>query len=396
VTVSAGRRPTVYVAAALVLGASLLVSCVSGGQRNRRGDGFDAAKPSSGPGVAVRWSTELADSYQGAYLPVEQAAPVLDARSERVYVGSTRGALLAFDERGRQLFRYDAKAAIEAQPTVDSIRGEVYAATVTGTLIALRADDAALRWKAEAGGSITQQGLLSNDALYVVTDTDSVLAVSRADGSVLWRYHRDPLEGFGITGHAGLTMTGSKLITGFSDGMVVALDAGDGRVLWELNTSLDLEDVDPTRRFTDVDTTPAVAGNTVYVASFSGGLYAVDLGNGAIQLHRDEMQGINGLTATPDALLVSSAEHGILCLDLPGLTLRWKRAVGRGSPSKAEVRGDNVYVTESLGAFLVLALGDGAELGRLETAHGITAPATLERGRGFVLSNAGTLYAFTY
>jgi outer membrane protein assembly factor BamB len=384
------------VAAALVLSTSLVIGCLSGGQRNRRGDGFDAAKPSSGPGVAVRWSTDLADDYQGAYLPVEQAAPTVDVQSERVYVGSTHGALLAFDESGRQLFRYDTKAAIEAPPTVDPIRGEVYAATVTGTLIALRAENAALRWKAEAGGSITQQGLLSDDALYVVTDTDSVLAVSRSDGSILWRYHRDPLEGFGITGHAGLTRAGSKLITGFSDGMVVALDAGDGRVLWELNTALDLEDVDPTRRFTDVDTTPAVVGNSVYVASFSGGLYAVDLDSGAIQLHRDEMQNINGLTATPDALLVSSAEHGILCLDLPGLTLRWKRAVGRGSASRAEVRGDNVYVTESLGAFLVLALGDGAELGRLETAHGITAPATLERGRGFVLSNAGTLYAFTY
>ena len=165
-----------HVLAALVLGTLLVVSCVSGGQRNRRGDGFDAAKPSSGPGVAVRWSTELAESYQGAYLPVEQAAPALDVRSERVYVGSTRGALRAFDERGKQLFRYDAKAAIEAQPTIDPIRGEVYAVTVTGTLIALRADNAALRWKAEAGGSITQPGLLSDDALYVVSSSGCLSA----------------------------------------------------------------------------------------------------------------------------------------------------------------------------------------------------------------------------
>jgi outer membrane protein assembly factor BamB len=387
------RRSVPGVVAALALSGSLVAGCASGGQRRY---GVDDAKPSSGPGVAVRWATELSDSIAGAYVPVEQAAPALDAQNERVYVGSTRGALWAFDESGRQLFRYDAKASIEAQPTVDATRGEVYAATVTGTLIALRSEDAALRWKAEAGGAVTQAGLLSNDALYVVTDGDSVVAVSRSDGSVLWRYHRDPPEGFGIAGHAGLTYAGSRLITGFSDGTVVALDAGDGHVLWEVNTALDLEDVDPTRRFTDVDTTPAVVGDLVYVASFSGGLYAVDLGSGTIQLHRGELQGIIGLTATPDALVVSSSQHGVLCLDLPGLTLRWRRAVRHGSPGKAEVRGDSVYVTESLGAFLVLALADGRETGRLETAHGITAPATMDRGRGFVLSNAGTLYAFTY
>ena len=181
-----------------------------------------------------------------------------------------------------------------------------------------------------------------------------------------------------------------------ADGVVVALDTSDGRLLWESDTSVDLEDLDPTRRFTDVDTTPLVVDDVVYVASFSGGLYALELDSGSVRAHEGALRGVTGLTATADSLVVSSAERGVVCLDLPGLSLRWQRTLAGGAPSQPLVRGDRVYVAESLGALLALALADGSELGRLQTRHGFTAPAMLDAHRGFALSNAGMLYAFVY
>ena len=345
----------------------------------------------------MRWAENLAKPTGNRYVPVEQAAPAVDPNSGRVYAGTTRGALWALDANdGRKLYRYDAPSAIEAQPAVDPARDEVYAVTVTGNVLALHGRTGALRWKAEAGGSVSQPVLLSNDAVYVVTDTDALFAFARSDGSVLWRYHREPSEGFAIAGHAGLTLAQGKLLTGFGDGVVVALDSSDGRVLWEADTSVDLEDMDPTRRFVDIDTTPLVVDDTVYVASFSGGLYALELGSGSVRAHEAGIKGVTGLASTPDALIVGSAERGVLCLDLPALSLRWQRALSGGAPSRPLVRSDRVYVAESLGALLALSLADGAELGRLQTRHGFTAPAAMDGHRGFALSNAGTVYAFVY
>lgn len=355
------------------------------------------AQPSAGAGLAVSWTRDLAPPQSGSYIPVEQASPGFDRDGERVYVGSTRGALFALEgSRGGNVFRYDAKASVEAQPVVDGARNELYVATIAGSLLALRADDASLRWRADIGASVSQAPLLSADAVYIVTDSDTVSAVARTDGAILWRYHRDPREGFAIAGHAGLTQSNGRLLTGFADGTVVALDASDGRALWDADTSVDLEEVDPARRFTDVDTTPAVVGNTVYAASFSGGLYAIDMASGSTQLHLAELRGVTAISASEDALIVSSAELGVVCLDLPNLGLRWRHKIDRGSPGKAQLRGNNVYVAESRGALLALALANGQEVGRLETGHGITAPATLDGGRGYVVSNAGKLYAFTY
>jgi outer membrane protein assembly factor BamB len=356
----------------------------------------DLSGRSSGPGVLVRWALNFAPPFTGPYLPVERAAPSIDARSGRVYAGSTRGELWALDASGRKLYAVKAQAGIEAQPTIDETRDEVYVATVRGTLFALRGREGSERWKAELGAPISQQGLLSEDAIYMVTDEDAVLALSRADGSVLWRYRREPHEGFSISGHAGLIRVGNKLLTAFGDGSVVALDAGDGRLLWATDTSLDLEDLDSTRRFTDVDTTPVVVGDIVYAASFSGGVYGFELATGTVHSHEPELRGVTSITATDDALLLSSAEAGVLCLDLPSLSLRWRHAVKRGAPGKTDVRGGAVYFAESLGALLAVRMTDGTEIGRLETAHGITAALSFEGRRGFVLSNAGTLFAFTY
>ena len=177
---------------------------------------------------------------------------------------------------------------------------------------------------------------------------------------------------------------------------MVALDASDGRLLWATDTSLDLEDLDSTRRFIDVDTTPAVVGDIVYIASFSGGVYGLELATGTVRSHEAELRAVTSITATQDALLLSSAESGVLCIDLPSFTLRWRHAIPRGAPGRVEVRGDYAYVAESLGALLAISLADGQELGRLETAHGISAALSFEGHRGFVMSNAGTLYAFTY
>lgn len=380
--------------ALIVLAASLLVGACTSKQGSHGLDGTERLR--SGGAVTVRWTLPL-DPANQRYVPVEQAAPAVDPRAGRVYVGSTRGTLWALDaDDGRKRYGYRANAAIEAQPVVDSQRDEIYATTVTGQLIALHGASGTLRWKAEADGSISQPALLSEDAVYVVTDTDLVVAFARTDGKMLWRYRREPHEGFAIAGHAGLALAGSKLLTGFGDGVVVALDSSDGRLLWESDTSVDLEDLDPTRRFTDVDTTPLVVDDVVYVASFSGGLYALELESGSVRAHEGGLRGATGLTATQDALIIGTAERGVVCLDLPSLSLRWQRALYGGAPSLPLVRDDRVYVSESLGALLALSLADGRELGRLHTRHGFTAPAMLDGHRGFALSNAGMLYAFVY
>lgn len=350
----------------------------------------------SGPAFSVRWIRDIAKE-DGPYVPVELAGPVTAPTLDRVYVGSTAGQLWALDAFGKPAFRHVAKAAIEAPPTVDAARGELYVTSVAGSVTALDARDGRQRWQVSVDEAISQAGLLSEDAIYLVTDLDTVVALSRGDGSTLFRYRRtERPEGFAIVGHAALALADRRLIAAFSDGVVAALDPSDGRVVWELDTSLDVPDMDATQRYVDVDTTPVVVDGVAYVASFSGGLYGIEIRTGTVRQHESHLRGVAGLASDGYALIVASAEQGVLCLELPSLAPRWRWRLPKGAPGAPVIAAGHVYVPESQNGLVALSLNTGRERGRLHTAHGITSAAALAAGRGFVLSNAGRLYAFSY
>ncbi|HEX7476452.1 MAG TPA: PQQ-binding-like beta-propeller repeat protein [Polyangiales bacterium] len=351
----------------------------------------------AGPGLRVRWATELAPHFGGPYVPVERAAAALDSEHGRLYVGSTQNVLWALRDNGRPLYSYQTESSIEAEPTLDPDHDQLYVTTVRGVVHALHASSGKLRWKFETNAPISRPGVLSEDALYLVTDDDNVLALSRSDGSVLWRYKREPRAGLQISGHAGLLLRHNRLFTGFTDGSIVALSPGDGHVLWLVDTTLDFADPTQTEKgLVDVDTTPVQVGDLIYAASFLGGFYAIDAAHGAVQMRNPELTGITTMTNDEDALVLGSAKSGVVCLELPSLELRWKRSGLRGAPGSVSLRSHTVYVTETRGALLALSLADGREQGRLQTEHGFAASPSLLDGRGFILGNSGTLYAFDY
>ena len=347
--------------------------------------------------LRVRWTERITPEYEGAYLPVERAVAQLDPERNRLYVGSTAGHLYAMTGTGRRLYRYDAAGAIEAQPALDATRDELYVGTEQGELHALRASDGELRWREDAGGPIRKAPLLTADAVYVVTDSDTVAAFSREDGGSLWTYSRAAPETFSITEHAGLTLAGGKLLTGFTDGNVVALDPADGSVLWERDTSVEIDTEEGTRpRFVDVDTTPVAVGERVYIASFAGGLYALEVSSGTVLYKDASLTGVVALAVTDDTLILASADQGIVAIGLPDHERRWRKRLGRGSPTSPVIAGRHILVGESTGSFLALTLESGREVGRFDAGHGFTAPAAVRGGLGFVLSNGGSLFAFTY
>jgi len=396
------RGPTRGVATLVWLMPLLAVAAASacglGGSSAEYGRYDQTSRATAGPAMRVRWTRQLAPDFGGAYLPVERAAAAIDPEHQRLYAGSSQRKLVAFSDTGRELWSYLAESSIESAPTLDAARNELYLTTAAGHIHCLSADSGQLRFDVDLGAAISQVGVLSDDALYLVTDADGVFAISRKDGSTLWRYQREPRAGLKITGHAGLLATEQRIITGFSDGSVVALSKGDGRALWVVDTTLDLVDsAQADLGFVDVDTTPVRVGDAVYVASFAAGLYALRVQDGTALHHHAELTGVTSLAADDRTITLVSAEHGVVCYELPDMSVRWSRnARIRGAANHVRLHDRMLFVTESLGALLALSISDGRELGRLQTEHGFSAEPTLRAGQGAIVGNSGIMYAFDY
>jgi outer membrane protein assembly factor BamB len=365
-------------------------------------ESFIDAPPGARPTgrLTFRWTRRLAvelEGIDGRFLPIERAVAALDPIRNRIYVGSSRGYFWSFTGSGSQVYMYQAAGSIGCQPLLDAERDELYFASDDGVVHALVASTGELRWRAEIDGAVGRRPIATDDVVYVVTDGDVVVAYARDSGEALWRYRRDAPEGFYIAEHAGLVLTGRSLITGFTDGAVIALDPRDGHVQWTRETLEDLPETVSTdaMRFTDVDTTPVIVDGVAYIASFAGGLYALEVGSGSVRWLRRELTGILGLAAAPGGMLIaSSGDLGVVGIDRATGDTMWSSPIRRGSPTAPTVVGDLVVVGETEGGLLSLLVANGTEVGRLENGHGFAAAAEINEGLGAAVSNAGALFVF--
>jgi outer membrane protein assembly factor BamB len=385
-------------AAALIVASSLLAiaGCGAAGTPATNADHFgwveqdDAyARPGEG-GFNVRWSKQLTDRAEARYLPLELSSAEFDRKRQRVYIGTTEGNLFAFAMSGQRLFFYDAGAQIESKAAVDGRTGEVYIPSVDGHVHAVTVDGE-LKWKTKLIGTIRTQPVLSHDAVYVVAENDTVTALAQDDGRILWTYDKEPVEEITIAGHAGLLLEGGRLYAGFTDGAVAAINPGDGRLFWEVETSSDVE-LRPGNvpQFLDVDTTPVLLRGMLYIASFTAGLYALDAASGTVQWRDAEFQGVTGIAAAGRMLVISSARRGVSLLDLRTREVQWEKAPERGAPTPPIVtdKGTVIY-GETQGSLLALSLSDGREIARAEGGSGFSATPSAKGSLGGAISNGG-------
>lgn len=359
-------------------------------------DGSGTRRDPSTRSPTLRWRHRVASVESEAFVPTERAGVAVDPSNDRIYIGSSAGQLLAMTGGGGRIYSYDAGGAIGSPPAFDGSRDQLFVPTEDGVVHRLTASTGEVAWRTEIGGAVSREPLLTDDAIYLVTDNDIVTALDRETGDALWRYRREAGEGFYVSEHAGLTLADGHLLAAFTAGVVVSLDPTDGALEWERDTAVELEPgPDGPPRFADVDTTPVVVGDTVYVASFAGGMYALELESGTVEWRDEELTGIVAITPASDRMFIlASGDLGVVCFDRIEREVIWRKRIPQGSPGRAVVVSDLVLVGESQGGFVTLALQNGQELGRIESQHGFAASAVVADGRGFVLGNGGTLFAF--
>ena len=347
------------------------------------------ARPGEG-GFNVRWSKQLTDRWEARYLPVQLSSAEFDVKRQRVYIGTSEGNMFAFALNGRRLFFYDAGAQIESKAAVDVPSGEVYFPSVDGTLHSLTVDGKP-KWRTKLIGTVRTQPVLTADAVYVVGESDTITALARDDGRILWTYAKEPVEEITIAGHAGMLLADGRLYAAFTDGAVAAINPADGRLFWEIETSIDIE-LRPGNvpQFLDVDTTPVLLQGTLYVASFTAGLYALDSVNGTVEWRDPAFTGVTGLATAGRMLVISSARRGLSLLDLRTREVQWEKAPERGAPTAPVVtESGTVIYGETRGSLLALSLSDGSEIARAEGGAGFSATPSALGSFGGAISNGG-------
>jgi outer membrane protein assembly factor BamB len=342
--------------------------------------------------LSLRWKRVLEDRREEV-APQEFSTPAL--WSDTVYAGSRSGDLVALRASTGELRWRKKIGAVSSKPAIDG--GLLYIGTDDGALLCLDAQTGEQKWRYESRGPIGQIPLITRQLVVFANEADQVIALDALSGTFKWVYKSDTPESNTLRGHAGVVADGELLYTGFANGNLVALRRDTGSVAWLQSLKGEAS------AFFDVDATPVVFDETVYVTSSSGGVYALDKTSGLVrwrtQLWDAAMPSatgnVGGLSSDGTYLYVAVADLGIHALDLSGNVV-WRVGANKGGePATPVLSGDLVLYALAKDGLFLARRSSGAIVEYWNPGDGVSAsPAVSSDGQMFVISNRAILYAF--
>lgn len=334
-----------------------------------------------------------------SYHPQEFAAGAMSPDNQLVFIGSSEKTFYALRGRdGEVVWKRRLTGEFSGQPLylgAGAVGPEpaVLVGDDDGVLSAIEAATGALIWTYRARGPIHTQPVVHGGLVYITSSEGRVYGLDLRTGKWVWQYERELSEGFAIRGSSGVLPVGGRVYAGFPDGYLACLNGETGEVVWTRQLSGEAS------RFTDVDGTPAVVGDTLYVSCYSSGVYALDVKDGSTRW-RFEIEAAGPLAidaggADGERIYAVSATQGLFCLDGKGRKL-WNQSFShKGELAQPTLWGSYLLLSSAADGLYLMSKRTGELLQFFDPGQGSSARPAAQGDRVYILSNAGSFFALT-
>ncbi|MDH7943537.1 outer membrane protein assembly factor BamB [Pseudohongiella sp. SYSU M77423] len=220
------------------------------------------------------WSVNVGDGQGEGY---NRLAPAIDGQN--IYAASADGTVMAINkETGRVLWRERTDLPITGG--VGAASGLVLVGTLDARVVAFNQSSGEQMWTTAATSEVLAAP--QTDGLRVVVQTidGRLIGYDARDGERLWIYE-NTVPALSLRGTSKPLITGNRVIAGFANGLIAAVDITNGNLLWEERVAIPQGRYD-IERIIDIDGNPTLFGGIVYVSSFQGNLMGLDVQTGRI------------------------------------------------------------------------------------------------------------------
>ena len=222
-------------------------------------------------------------------------------------------------------------------------------------LTALVQETGAVRWRLPFSEPLDLPLVWDNGWLVGATVSGTIVALRATDGELLWRYE------LGARVHGAPALAADRVYVPVDDGRVVALQVETGEPLWE-------------QRLGDKPNDMLALDDRIYVGSIDNFLYCLRSDTGEIAWRWRTGADVIGTPVADDKrVYFVSLDNVLRALDRRSGSQRWKRALPN-RPTRGVVRAGDLLLVSGLSARVsAFAISDGAPVGDITADNELAA-----------------------
>ena len=334
--------------------------------------------------VKAAWIRRTTEKDNLGFRKINRMTPVL--AGDLVIQGNGLDGIVAYSrDNGQERWRLPIENG--AEPSATLIRDRLFVGASDGNFYSIEASTGKVQWTFNTKSENLAAPLLEDGIVYFLAGNSVFYALDASTGHQVWLYSRQDTSQFSIRGGSQAALNNGTLYVGFSDGSVVALNAKTGSSLWEVQLNRN-------KRFRDIDATPVIEGNQLYVAGYDDKLYCLSVDKGEV-VWRIDGGGYSGVTVVGDKLIYPTTNGEVQALNKASGDKLWSYKLKDGIATQVRTYKGVLVFGESQGSLRFLDANAGTEVGSFEPGRGIlSSPQVDEKaGRVYFISGEANLYA---
>ena len=373
--------------AGLIAATVLLSSCGLFGDKDVELEPKKLVKIQNTLKIKRLWSSKIGGASEFLLVGLR---PASDGNS--IYAASQDGKVVAIDpDSGKKRWKSDLEIELSAGPAASE--DVVVVASKDGFVILLDAKSGAERWRTYIGGETLARPLIKDDAVVVQSIDNRLRALSIYDGKQRWEVEQSmPL--LTVRGASSPLLIGSRVVAGFDNGRLLAVNAGTGDIEWDSMLSLPTgrSDLD---RLSDIDGSIAVVGQDIFAGGYHGRIASIASESGQVLWSREISTHV-GVAADWNSVYTARDDGEVIALARNNGADTWRNDdLLRRDPTLPVPFHTTVVVGDFEGYLHFFSSIDGDPVARLRFGRkAITSQPLVVANRLYVQSDDGTLAAF--
>ena len=333
------------------------------------------------------------------------ARPVL--ADGRLFAMDAFGSISAFDAKTGKLIWQKTYRDLELDDSVFGgglalDGGVLIAAFTSGDVISLEAQDGTQIWKQELGLPLRSAPTISDGFVLVPTADNQVYALDRQSGQPNWR-HAGFFETSAVLGGPSPAVDGGIAVIPYSSAEVFALRLDNGRPLWS-DTLERPRRTQGLAQINDIDGTPVIDGDRVYIGGRGGQVAAIDIRRG-IRAWDADLTAVDTPWLAGDFIYLVTERNEAVCLFRRDGRIRWVTQLPLTDDPEGDdgnavtwrgpiLAGDQLIVTNSKNEALTLSPYTGERLSSIPLPDPAAATPIVADGTIYFLTEEAELLAF--